>query len=41
MSNLSEVSGCSNVTGVVEIQAQCYGGTTYSVYVDDITITQG
>jgi hypothetical protein len=26
--------------GVVEIQAWAYGGTTYSVYVDDLTITQ-
>lgn len=26
--------------GVVEIQAQAWGGTTYSVYVDDMTISQ-
>ena len=26
--------------GVVEIEAQAWGGTTYSVYVDDMTITQ-
>lgn len=26
--------------GVVEILAECYGGTTYTGYVDDITITQ-
>jgi hypothetical protein len=26
--------------GVVEIEAWAYGGTTYSVYVDDMTITQ-
>lgn len=29
-----------NEAGVVEIEAQCYGGTTYSGYVDDLTITQ-
>lgn len=29
-----------NEAGVVEIEAQCYGGTTYSGYVDDQTITQ-
>lgn len=26
--------------GVVEILAECYGGTTYTAYVDDISITQ-
>lgn len=28
-------------TGVVEIQVYAYGGTTYSVYVDDLTVSQG
>jgi hypothetical protein len=27
-------------TGVVEIEAQAYGGTTYSLFIDDMTITQ-
>lgn len=26
--------------GVVEILAECYGGTTYTAYVDDISVTQ-
>lgn len=26
--------------GVVELEVQAYGGTTYSVYVDDLTVTQ-
>lgn len=25
-------------TGVVEIRAECYGGSTYNVYVDDLTV---
>lgn len=28
------------IAGVVEILAECYGGTTYTGYVDDISITQ-
>jgi len=26
--------------GVVEIEVQCYGGTTYSAYVDDLSVSQ-
>jgi hypothetical protein len=26
--------------GVVEILAECYGGSTYTAYVDDLTISQ-
>jgi hypothetical protein len=29
-----------STAGVVEILAECYGGTTLTGYVDDITITQ-
>lgn len=29
----------STENGVVEVYAECFGGTTYSMYVDDITIT--
>jgi hypothetical protein len=27
-------------TGVVEILAECWGGSTYTGYVDDLSITQ-
>jgi hypothetical protein len=28
-------------TGVMEVSTECWGGTTYSLYVDDFSVTQG
>jgi hypothetical protein len=34
------ISFTSSEAGVVEIEAYAYGGTTYTVFVDDLTISQ-
>lgn len=35
-----EITFTPSEAGVVELEVQTYGGTTYNVYVDDLTVTQ-